>query len=157
MDVRFINPFLQAADKVFGVVVNVPVTVLHTMATRGLPCDPNMVNAVVELHGEVEGVVVLRFSSRVVYGVAEAFAGTTVSEADAQDAIGELANMIAGSAKQNLYGRFATLSIPRVVAGDVSQLHGVGDATWLVTSFSSRVGDFHVAVSLLMSQSLTRV
>jgi chemotaxis protein CheX len=156
MDVRFINPFLKATEKVFERMVNTQVSLGRTMATRGLSSDPNFVNAVVEMHGEVEGVVVLRFPLRVVYSVAEAFAGSSVDEADAHDAIGELANMVAGGAKQHLYGRFATLSIPRVIQGNLSGLPGAGDAPWLTMFLSCGVGDFQVAVNLVMSPAMCR-
>jgi len=151
MDVRFINPFIQATNKVFGVMVNAPVAVVRTMAARTLPQDPDSVNAVVELHGDVEGLVVLRFPSKIVYGVAQAFAGSSVDEVYAHDAIGELANMVAGNAKQDLYGRSASLSIPRVVVGDLTDLERTGDAPWLVISLSSRVGNFQLLVNLVMS------
>lgn len=154
MDVRLINPFLKATENVFGVMVNTSVTLLRTMATRKLPQSPNFVSAVVELHGEVEGVVVLCFPLRVAYAVAAAFAGAPVDEAGTHDAIGELANMVAGNAKQDLQGRFASLSIPKVVAGDLSDLPGAAGAPWLVISLSSGVGDFQVAVSLVMKQAL---
>ncbi len=154
MDVRFINPFLQATQNVFGTMVNTRVSLRSTMAVRGLVNDPNLVNAIVELHGEAEGIVILRFPSDVVLAVAEAFAGDRVNKEDAHDAIGELANMVAGNAKQNLYGRFATLSIPRVVEGDISSVLYALCSPWLTISFSSGVGAFDVAVYLEMKQEL---
>ncbi len=58
MDVGFINPFLKATEEVSGRMVNTPAELIRTDETRRLSGDSHFVNGIVELSGDVEGVVV---------------------------------------------------------------------------------------------------
>ncbi len=68
--------------------------------------------------------------------------------AELTDGIGELANIVAGNAKQYLEGFELSISLPDVVIGKNSApAPGIGAPT-LVVPFSSDLGDFSLEVTL---------
>ncbi len=67
--------------------------------------------------------------------------------ADFADAIGELANMIAGAAKKDL-GNLANISVPSVVMGKGHTICRPHDIPCLVIPCKTAVGDFAVEVSI---------
>jgi len=77
--------------------------------------------AMVGLAGELCGLLTLRCSSQSAALIASKMLGVSVSQADEQmwDAIGEIANMIAGNFKNKLtgMGERCVLSVPTVITG----------------------------------------
>ena len=63
------------------------------------------------------------------------------------DAVGELANMIAGSAKSKL-GFNANISVPSVVMGDHCHIATLSDMPCIVIPCTSALGDFAVEVCI---------
>ncbi|MCH8148104.1 MAG: chemotaxis protein CheX [Planctomycetes bacterium] len=118
MDIRFINPFVASIQCVFE-------TMVHTKVRVGKPrlrTDDSLVHdisAVVGFSGDAAGCVVLSFSADVACRIASAFAGTKLAHDDPDfiDAIGELANMVAGNAKKDFEGLNVSISLPSVIAG----------------------------------------
>lgn len=116
-------------------------------AVQVLPHDGSLVNAVVDLSGDIRGAVILRLSKSAVLPIASAFAHSSVSYDDAVDAVGEVANMITGNAKHHLYGRFASMSPPRVLTCDLSRTDLGKLSPWLILAFSTHVGEFYLSTS----------
>lgn len=118
MDVQLINPFVIAVQRVFE-------TMVHTKATVGTPtlrmeANPvHDVSGVIGFSGDAVGCVVLSFPMDVACRVATAFAGTEIDQnhPDFTDAIGELANMVAGNAKTEFSGMKISVSLPSVITG----------------------------------------
>ena len=118
MDVKYITPFVRAIQRVFE-------TMVHTKVRVGTPMLRSQANfthdisAVIGFSGDAAGYVVLGFPTDVSCRIATAFAGETIDQnhPDFADAIGELANMVAGSAKQGIAGMNISISLPSVVAG----------------------------------------
>lgn len=79
------------------------------------------VSGVVGITGQVKGFVVLSFRESAVLHVVGGFLGEKVERVDDQvsDAVGELANIVAGGAKRVLSeeGYELTISIPTVIVG----------------------------------------
>ena len=100
MDVRLVNPFVIAIQRVFE-------SMVHTKARIGKPtlCDDvqtlHDVSGVIGFSGDAAGCVILSFPMDVACRIATAFAGIEIDEKheDFADAIGELTNMVAGNAK----------------------------------------------------------
>jgi chemotaxis protein CheX len=118
MKVEYINPFLAAAIHVFD-------TMLNCRLTRGQPFLKNgsqpqhEVSGVIGLSGNAKGTVVLSLSREAAIEAAAAMSGERSDSinADVRDAIGELTNMIAGSAKAKLEQFSLSVSLPTVITG----------------------------------------
>src|SRR5271165_6222184 len=118
MKVDYINPFIAATLNVFDTMVGVE---LH----RGSPSlkdgfQPSYeVSAVIGLSGKAKGTVVLSLDRDVAIQVAAALLQEQPPElnADVADAMGEMANMIAGQAKAQLEHLSMSLGLPAVVTG----------------------------------------
>ena len=103
MKVEYINPFISATTNVFDTMVG---TELH----RGVPSlkdgyqPSHEVSAVIGLSGKAKGTVVLSVDREVAIQVAAALLQEQPAglNADVADAMGEMANMIAGQAKAQL-------------------------------------------------------
>lgn len=148
MDVRLINPFVTATERVFEMMAGCCVTPEPPQVIASLPARTGVVNAVITMSGGASGAVLLRFPSGVVLPVGMAFARGELSLNDAYDAIGELANMVTGSAKRALSQRLVEISIPRIVIGDVDLGEIALLHPWLRVPFSCSMGTFSLFVSI---------
>ncbi len=77
------------------------------------------------------------------------------SHPDFADAIGELANMIAGGAKSNFDGLAVTISLPSVVIGDPHEVIVTGapsGAPRLIIPCQTELGQFHVEVAMVVGE-----
>lgn len=118
MNVNYINPFVIATQEVFKTMVHLPITLGKPYLRQS--GDPKYdVSATIGISGAVTGSAILSFPLNVAVAVASGLAGapSTELDQDAIDALGEVANMIAGSAKAKLPGGANKLSLPNVVLG----------------------------------------
>lgn len=148
MDVRCINPFVEATKRVFSMMASTRILVHHPQAVACIRTGNDSVYAVVDMRGATQdGAVVLSFSTKVAMSIGASFMGTSVTIADASEAVGELANMVVGNARKDLKGRFDSISVPRVVLGD-SPLGLICELSlWLRIAFSIPAGDFFLNVA----------
>ncbi|NOX55113.1 MAG: chemotaxis protein CheX [Planctomycetes bacterium] len=118
MDVKYINPFIQAACDVFGTMLGTRIR-RKALALKDMGCPTFDVTAIVGLSGRASGSVVLSVSRPVAFRIVETLLGyqTTEINADVADAVGELANMIAGAAKAKLEHYELSLGLPNVIVG----------------------------------------
>jgi len=152
MDVKFVNPFVMAIANVFEKMV-------HTKVRIGKPLlkQTDLVSAevsgIIGLSGYVQGMVVLSFPRDAACKVASAFAGVelTMDSPDFADAIGELANMVAGNAKKD-FGEYRTsISLPSVIIGPGHTVSQSRAWPYLVIPCETALGNFNVEVALIES------
>src|SRR5690348_429932 len=118
VNVQHINPFLMSAVNVFRTVLECDLTRGELFLKGGV--QPNHeISGVIGLSGKAAGTVVLSLDRNVALKATEAMTGETPAElnADVVDAIGELTNMIAGSAKAQLEQFEMSISLPSVILG----------------------------------------
>jgi len=118
MDVRYINPFLTAVKDVFETMIDVSFIVGKPCLKKdGIPSHE--VSSIIGISGEVTGSVVINLSEKTALQLASALLGEQLSKLDEDcvDAIGEIANMVAGSAKNGFPVANTSLSVPTVVIG----------------------------------------
>ncbi len=118
MDVGYINPFLTAVQNVFETMIEVP----YTLGKPSLKKDMSSsyeVSGSIGISGEVVGCVVVSFPKVIALQLASALLGEDLQEVDEDctDAIGEIANMVAGDAKKEFPKGNTTISVPSVVVG----------------------------------------
>ena len=125
MDVAYINPFLIASQEVFQKMVKLDLSLNKPYLRRASETN-TAVNSVIQLAGAVCGMVVLRFSQPVALAAAaglsgEAHAGLTE---DCLDALGEITNMIVGSAKKLLPADHPLdMSTPKTMVGSTDLVY----------------------------------
>jgi chemotaxis protein CheX len=148
INAKLILPFMNAVREVFQKMANVSIAVgkPYLKVDAGATYD---VCGIIGFSGEIAGAVVVSFSNATAEKLVEAFAGTkfTSADPDFSDAVGELANMIAGSAKQQLEAS-ASISLPSVVIGKGYLVASMSNVPCLVIPCSSALGDFAVEVSI---------
>lgn len=141
-------PFMNAVTQVFQKMVGVPATVQKPYLKTQTTSTYN-VCGIIGLSGQVAGSVVVSFGEDTAVMLVEKFAGSKfkVTDPDFADAIGELANMIAGGAKQHL-GGVASISTPSVVIGKGYVIAGMSDIPCVVVPCTSPCGDFAVEICI---------
>ncbi len=94
--------------------------------------------------------MVLSFTQDVAVKAASTFAGAAVEmhSEDFADAIGELANMVAGGAKSEFHGLNVNISLPSVVIGEGHEVSRSGVYPRLVIPCTCPFGTFVVGVSM---------
>ena len=148
IDSKFILPFMNATRDVFQKMAGVATTIgkpyLKSDANAGYA-----VCGIIGFSGQITGSVVVSFSDTAAEKLVEAFAGVklALTDPDFADAVGELANMIAGSAKKHL-GAVANISTPSVVIGKGYIIANNRQIPCLVIPCGSPFGDFAVEVSV---------
>jgi chemotaxis protein CheX len=117
MDVRYINPFIEAVRSVFATMIHIDVTLGTPHVSEVLPRYD--ISGIIGLSGDVVGSVVLSFPAPVAMIVIGKFAGGDypVTSPDFADALGEIVNMISGAAKAKFEGKNVSMSTPSVVVG----------------------------------------
>jgi chemotaxis protein CheX len=118
MEVKYINPFLTAVKKVFDTMIEVPFVLGKPVIKKdGIP--PHEISGIIGLSGDITGSVVISLEENIALELASALLGDEFTEIndDCTDAIGEIANMIAGNAKTDFPGKNNAISVPTVVVG----------------------------------------
>ena len=118
MDVRYINPFLNAVTNVFETMIDIPLQI-GKPALKAEPMPMYDISGIIGLSGGVTGCVVINLSESIALQLASALLDESYSEMDddCTDAIGEIANMIAGNAKNEFPGSDSDISVPSIVIG----------------------------------------
>lgn len=151
MDVRFINPFLEAV-----------ISVLKTMAfVEPKPGKPYLkkdglargdVSGIIGLTGMVTGSMALSFSEKSILKIVSNMLGEEIKEvnSDITDAVGEITNMISGVARKKLESIGLTISaaIPTVVAGKGHSIKHILGGSSVVIPFETDDGPFVIDVCI---------
>lgn len=154
MDARFVNPFVVSVKQVFKTMADADVQILKPKMKSDESSD---VSGIIGFSGDAMGAVVLCFPGDVACKLASAFSGEemTIDHVDFADAIGELANMVAGGAKALFKDLTVNISLPSVAIGK-SHLIGVAalpaDTPRLVIPCQTEMGTFHLEVAMIVNQ-----
>ena len=145
---KLIVPFVDSVRNVFATMVGVQTTVQrpHLKTQRAPTYD---VSSIIGFSGDIVGSVVVSFQKEAAERLASAFAGTSITAdmPDFPDAIGELANMIAGGAKKHL-GTLASITVPSVVIGHGHVIARLSDVPCIIIPCQTPVGNFAVEISI---------
>jgi chemotaxis protein CheX len=154
MDPAFIIPFVNSVQKVFSTMLQLPVGV-GTPAIKS-PGEPaHDVSGIIGMSGDVEGAVVLSFPIATAERVVRLFTGAPLSHTheDFSDAVGELINMVSGSAKAQFTGKTVSISCPSVIIGRDHTVLGSKDVTTIVIPCNCDCGEFAVVVSIRQAKA----
>lgn len=151
MDVRLINPFIDAT-----------LHVLETMAsTKVQPGKPYLkknqvargdVSGVIGLTGEAKGTISVSFTEKCILAIVSNMFGEEMKELneEVKDAAGELSNMISGQARKKLdeLGRKLHGAIPTVIMGKDHSISHMTTSPIIAIPFSTDNGDFTIEVCI---------
>jgi chemotaxis protein CheX len=150
MDVQYINPFITAT-------VHVLKTMAHTEVTPGKPylkkekVAKGDVSGLIGLTGDVSGTISVSFSEKSILSIVSAMFGEKVQALNDEigDAVGEIANMISGHARQTLeaMGRPLQAAIPSVIMGKGHQITHITNHPVVAIPFQTDNGGFTIEVS----------
>lgn len=149
---EYINPFIESVSTVFRTMLNLDVRRGKLYFKDGFQ-PSHEITGVIGLSGAAKGSVLLGVGKSVAIRATEILLGETFSTIDHNvvDAVGELANMIVGSAKAQLESLNLNMGLPTVVVGKnhsvvfPTGIHPIG------IPFESDAGPFCLEVSLVDS------
>ncbi len=153
MDVRYINGFIGSVCNTFETMCHLPVTVgkPERKSKDGPITD---VSSIIGFSGDAAGSVVLHFSNETATRIASKFGGIEITpqHPDFADALGELANIVAGGAKSQFQGLDISVSLPNVVVGNNHNVSVSKNSPRIVIPCSTEVGTFQVEVGMEMTK-----
>jgi chemotaxis protein CheX len=146
---RCINTFVGGVDSVFQTMLSVKPRRCPARVGKGNRDGPAL-TSLVGFSGQVHGVVVLRFPSETAVQLAGRMLGTEMTAVNEEviDAISEIVNMVAGSAKAKFdYDPPLELGLPTVVQGSDYKIAYPSGAAWLEVPFESDAGEFRMELT----------
>jgi chemotaxis protein CheX len=146
--VEHVNPFVTATMETFKSMVK----------TEAKPGKPTLVkdsksqfdiSGIIGLSGGAQGTVSLSFPKLSCLKIITAFGGMKVVtiDDDVVDAVGELANIVAGAAKKHLEKYNINISLPTVVKGENHELTAPRNVIPMAVPFECPLGNFNLVVS----------
>jgi chemotaxis protein CheX len=153
MDVKYINPFISAVKHVFKTMLQAELVI--SKARLKAPDEANSdVSAVIGFSGDAAGCVILCFRMDTAVKTASKFAGSplTPQSPDFSDALGELANMVAGQAKAKFDGLSVSISLPSVIIGSDHEVLQSKATPRLTIPCDSEFGRFAVEVAMIVQK-----
>ncbi|MEM6654454.1 MAG: chemotaxis protein CheX [Planctomycetota bacterium] len=120
MQVEHINPFLGAISNTFSTMLGAEVPKRGQLVLGDPKVRTYPISGIIGLSGNAIGTVVINLSNEVALRAASALLLEEKSEIDDDvlDAVGELANVVAGQAKSQLEEFNLSISLPNVVHGE---------------------------------------
>lgn len=151
MKAEYINPFIESICHVFGTMLDTPLQRKQLRASsEGFERQDGALTSVIGISGEASGVVALVFPRSTALMLAGRFLSSELTEINGEvtDALAELANMVAGSAKAKFnLDPPPQLGLPTVIEGRDYQMRYPTKSAWIAVPFSSDAGDFVMHIS----------
>jgi chemotaxis protein CheX len=153
-DVEVINPFIAGVQSVLDTQAKIKVKIGKPYIKKAESLLPVDIIGSLALNGQkFKGSISLCFTKDTFFKVYEGMVGEVQTEINAenQDAVGELLNIIYGQAKTVLNdkkGFDLEKSRPTVMSGEKLKLHLQAKTTTIVLPFESPVGSFYMEISI---------
>jgi len=150
MNIKFLNPFLEAAAEVLEAEVDLTAT-RGSLSLQKSALSATEITVLISIIGQVQGVVLYGMSAATGMAIVSRIIGQEFSEFDglAQSGIGELGNVISGRAaiKLSQAGYETTISPPTLIIGKGAQISTL-DFSRIVVPLDTRLGQMviHLAV-----------
>ncbi len=108
------------------------------------------ISALISFSGAIEGSVTLCLASNVAGDLVNRMMGSPIDQSSEEfaDAVGEIANMVAGGAKSNINEPGVSISVPTVVTGKGHLVHTPKDLPATEVGFDSEAGEFVAHLAL---------
>jgi len=149
MNVSYVNPFITSTIDTFKTMLNIDVKP-DAPVMKKEPLPTYDISGIIGLSGDAQGSIAISFPKLMALKVISALLGSELKVVGPEltDGIGEIANIIAGSAKQHLKDFNLSISLPNVVVGKSHMLACQKGVPTLVVPFTCSMGNFSMEVSL---------
>ena len=141
----------DATTEIFETMIMMEITPGAPLAQK-VTTFHHTVSGMVGMAGTFKGLLAIHTPNEVAKAITSNFLGLDVEsiDDDVKDAIGELANMLAGNIKTAIdgSGKDVTLSIPSAVHGDEYTLNCLANADWVIMPFATPSGEFLVELQI---------
>ena len=145
------DKIIESAIEIFSTMVMMEISVNGDLQKSCLPLNDS-ISGVIGLAGTHKGVLAIHIPSKVAMAITGSFLGMDVDEmnADVEDAVGELANMLGGNVKAILSekGRDIDLSLPSTIIGQHYDFQPTREAERIVIPFACAAGEFVIDLQL---------
>lgn len=143
------TPFVESTKAVFSTMLGWEVK-LTEVARVNTYLAKHDVSGIIGFSGAVRGTVVISLDQEVALSAVEAFLGMrpTSIDADVMDSVGELANMVAGGAKERIGIAGIGLGLPTSVAGKDHRITFEPGAAVELLQFSTPHGPFSIEIGM---------
>ena len=151
MDAAYIKPFVAAVENLFKTMLDLPFA-LEKPYIKKEPIPQYEIAAIIGLSGGVSGCVVINMRESLALQLASELLDEELAELDDDciDAIGEIANMIAGNAKTDFPEENCSISVPSVVIGKHKTSYPQGIE---VISIPCKAGDGMLVIDVAIKKS----
>lgn len=148
ISVEYVNPFLKATVETYAAMLGTQIIPGRPTLSKGRGINYD-ISGVIGISGEIKGSVAMSYQSDAALKSVSAFLGEEVTEIDdaVMDAIGELANIVAGYAKKFLDAS-VYISLPTVIKGHGLVIKEPPDVFSFIVPFDCELGAFDLAVGL---------
>ncbi len=150
MRIEYINPFIVALKNTFSTMLNCETRRGEISLKEADSSALYEISGTIGLSGKAAGTVVVSLSTPVALKVASVMLmceATSIDE-DVIDAVGEITNMVAGSAKAELEEYQLAISLPSVITGSQHSVHFPSNVTPICVPFDSDWGPLMLEVGL---------
>ncbi len=141
---EFRDHICKAVDEIFSSMIFMDIAVMDEVPAS--LDGENMLSGMIGFAGDLKGTILIHLPASVAIAITNAFLELDLEEVDSEvkDAIGELANMVAGGFKYHLpdNGQSTQLSIPSVISGRGYTCEATGSYSRLVVAFETPAGPF---------------
>ncbi len=148
------NEVALATKDVFSTMIMMELENDEPLIGRGGDIVSN-ISSMIGLGGQVRGMLAIHCPEQVAKGITGSFLGMDVEELDddVKDAIGEVANMVAGNLKIFFADKEidVVLAIPTSVIGKAFRTSGIAGATRVVVPFTTSEGTFWVELIYVLN------
>ncbi len=156
MRVDFINPFINATQQMMGVMAGIKKFKKSELVAEHQLRASFDVSASIGLTGSAQGTIVLSFTKEIAIEILSRLIGERVTQFDKSvcDAVGEMVNIIAGSASAELTKGGKSIidrAIPSVVLGRGHRIFHPPNIPCINIFFTTEVGEFAMQVSFKSS------
>ncbi|MBU1345109.1 MAG: chemotaxis protein CheX [Proteobacteria bacterium] len=149
MDVRLVNPFINATINVLETMAFVNVNAGKPYVKRDNVAVGD-VSGVLGLTGVANGTIAVTFEEKCILTIVSNMFGETMSELNNEiaDAVGELTNMISGQARRELeeMGKVFKAAIPSVITGRNHSIIHYSNGPKIAIPFNTDNGEFTIEV-----------
>jgi chemotaxis protein CheX len=147
--VEHINPFITSTLETLEKMAGTEAKPGKPVRRRDCACVHD-ISGIIGLSGGARGMVALAFPAATAVALANRMIGDSHTGLDAEvaDAVGELANIVAGYAKQGLSEFNVTISLPSIILGSGHKIREPRDGLSFGVPFRSTAGDFDLILCL---------
>lgn len=143
----FSEAIIEATIDVFSTMIMLDANPGSPMKEKVLSFQES-VSGLLGFSGDIKGMLRIHCPNQVAMAITGSMLGMEVDQIDddVNDAIGEIANMVAGGLKVNLakHDRNIELSIPTAIGGKSYNVHSLARAEWVTIPFSMEAGQMLV-------------